>query len=495
MPAYSHDSRLAEQKLFIGGDYADARSEERFESLNPSTNRPICAVQTAAPADIERAIAAAERAFAIWSKTPALDRARVLRRAVEILRARNDELADLETLDTGKPIGETRTVDVATGADVLEYYAGLAPALHGDYFDFPPDAFAAVRREPLGVCAGIGAWNYPLQIALWKSAPALACGNTMVFKPAETTPLTALKLAEIYREAGLPDGGFNVLQGGAAVGRALVRHPKIAKVSLTGEAATGMLVMADAAPTLKRVTLELGGKSPLIICADADLESAVSAALVGNFFSAGQVCSNGTRVFVESPCYEEFLARVAPRTAAMTVGDPFDARTQVGPLASRVHLGKVLEYAADARRSAARLIAGGETPPLPPPLADGNFIAPAVFADCDDSMRFVKEEIFGPLMAVLRFDGDAEVLARANATDYGLSGAVFTRDFARAHRIANGVAAGNVWINDYGPTPPEVPFGGVKHSGFGRENGLQTIEHYTRLKTIYANLARVAPYY
>jgi betaine-aldehyde dehydrogenase len=495
MTAYSHDSKLAEQKLFIGGDYADATSEDSFDAVNPATNRAICAVQTAAAADIDRAIDAAHHAFLSWSQTPAMARARVLRRAVEILRTRNDELADLETLDTGKPVSETRAVDVATGADVLEYYAGLAPAVHGEYFDFPPSAFAAVRREPLGVCAGIGAWNYPLQIALWKSAPALACGNTMVFKPAEVTPLSALKLAEIYREAGLPDGAFNVVQGGGDAGRYLVRHPKIAKVSLTGEAATGKIVMADAASTLKHITLELGGKSPLIICADADLESAVSAALVANFFSNGQVCSNGTRVFVEAPVYEEFLARAAPRAQQMKIGDPFDGETQIGPLASREHLSKVLGYANDAMQSAARRIAGGEPPQMPPPLADGNFIAPAIFADCTDDMRFVKEEIFGPLMAVLRFESDDEALARANATDYGLSGAVFTANFARAHRIANGINAGNVWINDYGPTPPEVPFGGVKHSGLGRENGLQTIEHYTRLKTIYANLGKFPPYY
>lgn len=487
-------TRLAEQGLFINGSAAEATSGETFETVNPATNRPICAVQQASAADVDRAVEAARKAFAAWSRTPAAERARILLRAAEIARARNTELAMLETLDTGKVIAETTAVDIVTGAEVLEYFAGVAPTIHGDHVDHPPDGFAIVRREPLGVCAGIGAWNYPIQIAMWKSAPALACGNTMVFKPAEVTPLTALRLAEIYAEAGLPEGVFNVVQGDGRVGAMLSRHPGIAKVSLTGEATTGKVVMADAATTLKHVTFELGGKSPLIVYADADMESAVSAALTANFYSTGQVCSNATRVFVEESCKDEFLGAVRERTARLRVGDPFDPASQVGPLISREHLGKVMGYLEQAFSSAATHVVGGARPE-DPSLAEGNYVTPAVFADCTDDMPFVREEVFGPVMSVLTFRDTDEVVARANDTLYGLSGGVFTADFARAHRVANALQAGSVWINDYNTLPAEVPFGGYKHSGIGRENGLQAVEAYTQTKMIYANLGKHAgPY-
>ncbi|MGI9297207.1 MAG: betaine-aldehyde dehydrogenase [Gammaproteobacteria bacterium] len=491
---YRPDSELPVQKLFIDGAFADASSGATFADINPANNRKICEVQQAAKRDVDLAVAAARRVQPLWAETPARERAKILLRAAELLRAKNDELAELETLDTGKAIVETRAVDVITGAEVLEFYAGIAPAIHGDYVDHPPSAFSLVRREPLGVCAGVGAWNYPIQIALWKSAPALACGNAMVFKPAELTPLTAGRLAEIYAEAGLPPGVFNVVQGDGETGRMLSLHPGVDKISLTGAAETGKRVMADAATTLKHVTFELGGKSPLLIFADCDLEGAVSAALMANFFSTGQVCSNGTRVFVERAVVDEFLAAIKARTENIRLGCPFDLRTQAGPLISREHLQKVEGYMRDAFDSSARHIAGGRRP-QDDSLADGNYIRPAVFADCADDMRFVREEVFGPLMAVLTFDGEDEAVRRANATDYGLSAGVFSRDFARAHRVSRRLQAGMVWINDYNITPPEVPFGGVKHSGLGRENGLRTVEHYTQLKTIYANLARVEPYY
>ena len=493
-PAIGPDSRLPEQKLFIDGTPKDATSGDTFATVNPATNRKICDVQQAAQRDVDEAVAAARRAQPQWAATPARERAKILLRAAELLRAENDSLAALETLDTGKAIAETRAVDIITGAEVLEYYAGIAPAIHGDHIDHPPAAFSLVRREPLGVCAGIGAWNYPIQIAMWKSAPALACGNTMVFKPAELTPLTAFRLAELYAEAGLPPGVFNVVQGDATVGRMLSLHPGIDKISLTGEAETGKRVMADAATTLKHITFELGGKSPLLIFADCQMEDAVSAALMANFFSSGQVCSNGTRVFVERTARDAFLAAVKPRTESLRLGCPFNPQTQVGPLMSRPHLQKVDGYMQDAFASAALHIAGGH-PPADKSLADGNYLHPAVFADCEDDMRFVREEVFGPLMSVLVFDDEDEAVRRANATDYGLSAGVFTGNFARAHRVSQQLQAGMVWINDYNITPPEVPFGGVKHSGVGRENGRHTIQHYTQLKTIYANLGRVEPYF
>jgi betaine-aldehyde dehydrogenase len=488
------DTTLPTQQLWINGGYVDATSGETFTTINPATNRVIAEVQQAGQDDVDRAVAAARKGFAVWSQMPPMERTRIMLRAVAILRERNDELAHLETLDTGKPLSETTTEDVVTGADVVEFYAGLVSSLHGQHFDFPPSAFAIIRREPLGVCAGIGAWNYPIQIAMWKSAPALACGNAFVFKPAELTPLTALKLAEIYHEAGLPPGVFNVVQGDGRVGQMLSRHPGIDKISLTGEVGTGKKVMADAASTLKEVTLELGGKSPIIVFDDADLDSAVNAALVANFYSAGEVCSNGTRVFVHRGIYEAFVEQLGPRAEAMKVGDPFDPEVVVGPLISADHHAKVMGYMDIANASGARRLCGGEVP-ADAALADGNYVTPAIFADCEDDMTFVKEEVFGPLMAVLVFDDEEEVLRRANDTHYGLSGAVFTSDFARAHRVANRIEAGSVWINDYNALPPSIPFGGYKQSGLGRENGLTTLEHFTQHKTIYANMDSFPAYY
>jgi betaine-aldehyde dehydrogenase len=423
-----------------------------------------------------------------------LERGRVMKRAADLLRARNAELARLETLDTGKPIQETSVVDVISGADCLDYFAGLAGGLAGEHIDLGPSAMGYTRREPLGIVAGIGAWNYPIQIACWKSAPALACGNAMIFKPAELTPLTAAKLAEIYTEAGLPDGVFNVVQGMADTGRMLTRHPQIAKVSLTGEVGTGKAVMADAAPTLKHVTLELGGKSPLIVFEDADLDDAVSGALLANFYSAGEVCSNGTRVFVHRAVKDAFLAKLKARVERMVVGDPLDPKTQVGALISQDHMAKVLGYIERGREEGAKVLVGGGRV-TDGALARGWFVAPTVFDGCDDDMAIVREEIFGPVMTVLSFAGEDEVIQRANATEYGLAAGIFTRDLARGHRVIARLEAGTCWINHYNVTPIELPFGGVKRSGLGRENGKAAIEHYSQLKSVYVGLAPVqAPY-
>ena len=490
---YGPGSTLPLQGLFINGKLSEATSDETFVTMNPATNKAICEVQQASSADADRAVKAARDAQEKWSKTPARERSKILLRAAEMLRTQNDELAELETLDTGKAISETRSVDVITGAEVLEYYAGVSPGICGRHIDHPPNAFSMVRREPLGVCAGIGAWNYPIQIALWKSAPALACGNTMVFKPAELTPLTALSLARVYAEAGLPEGVFNVIQGDGRAGQLLSRHPGVDKISLTGEAETGKRVMSDASSSLKHITFELGGKSPLLIFADCDMESAVSASLMANFFSSGQVCSNGTRVFVERSARDEFVKAVGERASSLRLGCPFDMETQVGPLVSREHMEKVLGYMRSAKESSASHITGGHVPEGE--LSSGNYVHPAVFADCEDDMLFVREEVFGPLMSVLVFDEEEEALRRANNTDFGLAAGVFCADFSRAHRIAQQLQAGMVWINDYNITPPEAPFGGTKHSGIGRENGLDAISHYTQTKTIYANLGEVEPVY
>jgi betaine-aldehyde dehydrogenase len=472
----------------------DAHGAATFSSINPATGEVLAHIRIDGAAQVDAAVARAQQAQVMWAATPGAARGRVLRRAAEMLRARNDELALLETRDTGKPIQETTVVDVVSGAECLEYFASLAASLAGEHIDLGPQAFGYTRREPLGVVAGIGAWNYPLQIACWKSAPALACGNAMIFKPAELTPLSAVKLLEVFTAAGLPEGVFQIVQGGADTGRFLSRHPGISKVSLTGEVGTGKAVMADAAASLKYVTLELGGKSPLIVFDDAKLENAVAGALIGNFYSAGEVCSNGTRVFVQRRIKAAFLERLRARTSALIIGDPLDPRTQVGALISEVHMQRVLAYIARGRAEGAQLLVGGERVTAGD-LANGFFVAPAVFDACHDDMTIVREEIFGPVMSVLEFDDEEEVIERANATEFGLAAAVFTNDLTRAHRVIARLQAGTCWINHYNITPIELPFGGVKMSGLGRENGRAAIEHYTQLKSVYVALGDVeSPY-
>jgi betaine-aldehyde dehydrogenase len=467
---------------------------ERFATVNPATGAVIAHRRVAGAAEVEAAVAAARQGQALWAATSAVERARVLRRAAALLRARNDELAELETRDTGKPLQETRVVDVVSGADCLEYFAALAQSVAGEHIDLGPLAFAYTRREPLGLIAGIGAWNYPLQIACWKSAPALAFGNAMIFKPAELTPLTAEKLEEIYLEAGVPAGVFQVVQGFADTGRLLTRHPEIRKVSLTGEVGTGKAVMRDAAQSLKSVTLELGGKSPLIVFDDAKLDNAVAAAMLANFYSAGQVCSNGTRVFIQRGVKAAFLERLVARVRALRIGDPLDPATQVGALISREHMEKVLSYVARGRAEGAQLLVGG-TRVTDGDLANGAFVAPAVFDACRDDMSIVREEIFGPVMSVLEFEHEDEVVERANATEFGLAAGVFTNDLTRAHRVIARLQAGTCWINHYNVTPVELPFGGYKQSGLGRENGKAALEHYTQLKSVYVALGDVdSPY-
>lgn len=479
-------------EAWIGGR-PFATDGETFDTINPATGERLRQVRIADRQVVEAAVKAAREGFAVWSAMTGADRGRILVKAAELLRARNHELARLESLDTGKPIQETEAVDILSGADCLEYFGGLAASLGGEHIDLG-SAFVYTRREPLGICAGIGAWNYPMQIACWKSAPALACGNVMIFKPAELTPLTAMKLAEILAEAGLPAGVFNVVNGFAETGQLLTRHPEIAKVSLTGEVGTGIKVMTDAAASLKHVTLELGGKSPLIVFEDAHLENAVSGAMLGNFYSAGEVCSNGTRVFVQRQLYDAFLERLVERTRKLKVGDPLDAATQIGALVSEEHLNKVLGYIEKGKAEGAEIAIGGKRL-TSGPLARGAFVEPTVFTSCRDEMTVVREEIFGPVMAVLPFDEEEEVIARANATPYGLAAGVFTRDLARAHRTIARLQAGTCWINTYNITPIEMPFGGMKLSGIGRENGKAAIEHYTQLKSVYVELGDVeSPY-
>ena len=489
-------SKMSEVKLYIHGEFQIGRGA-KFTTHNPAKNQELAVVHTANASDVDLAVSSAQQGFAQWSTYTGAQRAKILLQAAKLLRERVQSLAELESLDTGKPISETTAVDIPSAADVLEYYAGLAPSLHGEHFDLG-SSFAYTRREPLGIVAGIGAWNYPLQIACWKAAPALACGNAMIFKPSEQTPLTTSMLAQIFTEAGLPKGVFNVVQGAGETGNALCIHPKIAKLSLTGSVRTGQAVMAATAQTLKHVTLELGGKSPLIIFEDAKLDQAVSASLLANFYSAGEICSNGTRVFVHRSLHEKFLEKLIARTAQIRLGDPLDPKTQMGTLISRAHMEKVLHYIDLGNKEGANLLCGGKKHVFAKEQAElnsGFFVEPTVFSECKDHMTIVREEIFGPVMSVLSFDSEEEVLARANNTEFGLAAGVFTQDIQRAHRMVAKLQAGTCWINNYNITPVEVPFGGVKKSGIGRENSLTTLNHYTQLKSVYVEMGDVqSPY-
>lgn len=487
----------AKAGIFFNGRAAFGKGPV-FETSNPATGEVLAEVTSASPADVEEAVDAAARAFPAWRAKTGTERGRVLKRAADLLRERLESFAELETRDAGKPISESRAVDVPSAADCLEYFAGIVAGLSGRHVGLGANAFGYTRREPLGVCAAIGAWNYPLQIACWKLAPALAAGNTMVFKPSEMTPLSALRLAELLMEAGLPAGVFNVVQGKGEVGRQLAEHPGVAKISLTGSVPTGKAVMKAAAGTLKQATMELGGKSPLVIFDDCPLEQAVRAALLANFFTQGEVCSNGTRVFVHEGIYDAFCEEAARRASLIRIGDPMDPATQMGALISGRHLENVLSYVGAGKSEGALLLCGGERPEWgggQAHLGPGNFITPAVFRDCADDMRIVREEIFGPVMTVLKFRGEDEVVARANASDFGLSAGVFTRDISRAHRVIAALDAGTCWINNYNVTPIELPFGGVKQSGLGRENGVEALEHYTRVKSVYVELGDIpAPF-
>ncbi|MGG5574321.1 betaine-aldehyde dehydrogenase [Vibrio diazotrophicus] len=478
---------MEKASLYIDGRYQQASSGETFISYNPATGEPLATLGQANEQDVQAAVDSAKRGFAVWSTMTAVERSRILLKAVTILRERNDELALLEVLDTGKPIQEANCVDIVTGADVIEYFAGLVPALQGEQQSLSESQFFYTRKEPLGICAGIGAWNYPIQIAMWKSAPALAAGNAMIFKPSEETPLTALKLAEIFTEAGVPDGVFNVVQGDGRVGQMLTAHPDIAKVSFTGETGTGKAVMSASAQSLKSVTMELGGKSPLIIFDDAKLDQAVSGAMTANFYTQGEVCTNGTRVFVHENIYGDFIAQLKTRTERLIVGDPQDPQTQIGALISKEHLSKVLEAIESAKSSGATLLTGGYRV-TEGDLAKGNFVAPTVFVDCQDDMDFVQKEIFGPVMAVIKFSDEDEVIQRANNTDYGLAAGVFTQNISRAHRVIHQLQAGICWINTWGDSPAPMPVGGYKLSGVGRENGIETLSHYTQTKSILIEL-------
>ncbi|NOC46933.1 betaine-aldehyde dehydrogenase [Ruegeria sp. HKCCD7559] len=475
---------------FIDGEYVEDTNGAAIEVIYPATGEVIARLHSATPAIVEQALNSAKNAQAAWAALSGTERGRILRRASDIMRERNYDLSVLETHDTGKPIQETTVADATSGADALEYFGGLAASLTGEHIPLGGGDFVYTIREALGVCVGIGAWNYPTQIACWKGAPALACGNTMVFKPSETTPLSGLKVAEILVEAGAPKGVYNVIQGYGDVGASLVTDPRVAKVSLTGSVPTGRKVYAAAADGMKHVTMELGGKSPMIVFDDADIENAVSGAILGNFYSSGQVCSNGTRVFVQKGIKEAFLKRLSERLDHAKIGDPMDEDVSFGPMVSENQMNIALGYIEKGKAEGARLVYGGERIER-----DGYFVQPTVFADVTDNMTIAREEIFGPVMSVLDFETEEEVMARANDTEFGLAAGVFTNDLTRAHRIVAGFEAGTCYINTYNLAPVEAPFGGSKMSGVGRENSKLAINHFSEMKTVYVSMNDVeAPY-
>ena len=479
-----------EASHFVNGRYVEDTGGAVIDVVYPATGEVIARVHEATAAVIEEAIVSGRAAQAEWAKLSGTERGRVLRRAADIMRERNRALSVLETWDTGKPLQETLVADATSGADALEYFGGLAGSLTGEHIPLPGGDWAYTVREPLGLCVGIGAWNYPTQIACWKGAPALACGNAMIFKPSEVTPLCALKVAEILVEAGAPAGLYNVIQGRGAVGGALVSDPRVAKVSLTGSVPTGKKVYAAAAQGMKHVTMELGGKSPMLVFDDASVEDAVSGAILGNFYSSGQICSNGTRVFVQTGVKEAFLTRLEERLQGVVMGDPMDEATNYGPMVSEAQLQIALGYVAKGVEEGARLVCGGARAEGP-----GCFLEPTVFADVTDEMTIAREEIFGPVMSVLEFDDEDEVVARANATEFGLSAGVYTSDLTRAHRVIGRLEAGSCFINSYNDAPVEVPFGGVKASGVGRENSKEAIAHYSQVKSVYVRMgATEAPF-
>ncbi|KAF2843430.1 betaine aldehyde dehydrogenase [Patellaria atrata CBS 101060] len=483
--------------LYFGGQPQQPISRTTFKTIDPSTNSPLAVLTESSQSDIDRAISSAAEAFPKWAATPAAERARILQKAALIIRERNDELARVETHDTGKPFSETSTVDVVTGADVLEYFANLVGSggLNGETSVLREDAWVYTKKEPLGVCVGIGAWNYPIQIALWKSAPCLTAGNTMIYKPSEVTPLHGQYLAEIYTQAGVPPGVFNIVQGGPSVGTYLTTHPTVAKVSFTGQVSTGKKVAGCAAGSMKYVTMELGGKSPLLVLDDADVETAVEGAMMANFFSTGQVCTNGTRVLIQKAMKPEFEELLLEKLQNVRVGSLMNPNTNFGPLVSETHYQKVRGYIKHGIEvDKAKLLYGGlEAPEFPSgtdeKLKQGFWVRPTIFTNCRDDMRIVKEEIFGPVMCILTYDTLEEAIRRANDTELGLAAGVFTKDLNKAHRMVAKLEAGITWINGWGESPAEMSVGGWKMSGVGVENGKRGIEAWVRNKSTLIDMS------
>ena len=478
-------------KLLIGGEWVESASGKRFPTINPATAEALTDIAEGGAADVDRAVAAARKAFeasgkGAWRSLSASERGRLLWKLADLIEKNIEELAELETLDNGKPIFESRYVDMPMVADVFRYYAGWATKIQGETVNTFESAFTYTLRESVGVVGAIVAWNFPLLLASWKLGPALACGCTVVLKPAEQTPLTALRFGELCQEAGLPAGVVNIVTGGPEAGAALVRHPGVDKVAFTGSTAVGKEIMRSAADSLKRITLELGGKSPNIVFADSDLDSAVKGAINGIFYGKGEVCCAGSRLFVESKVQEEFLGKLVERAKKLQPGDPLDPKTRLGAIVSQEQMKQILGYIEAGQKEGAQLLAGGKRAAVNGDK--GYFVEPTVFGAVKNEMKIAQEEIFGPVLAALSFDDIEQVAALANQNVYGLAAAVWTRDLKKAHALSRRLKAGTVWINTYGLMDAALPFGGFKQSGFGRELGAHAIEHYTELKTVWLSL-------
>jgi acyl-CoA reductase-like NAD-dependent aldehyde dehydrogenase len=476
-------------KLFIGGKWMDSASGKTFSTINPATGEVLAQIAEGDERDVDAAVRAARKAFdsGPWAEMSASDRGRLLWKIGDLIDKYNEELGTLETLDNGKPIFESRQVDMPMVAEVFRYYAGWATKIHGETVPVRGPFLNYTLREPLGVVAAIVPWNFPLLLASWKLAPALATGNTVVLKPASWTPLTALRFGEICQEAGLPDGVVNIITGpGSGMGKALVQHRGVDKIALTGETKTGQEVLRNSADTLKRVTLELGGKSPNIVLADADLEAAVRGATTGIFYGKGEVCAAGSRLFVEKKIHDEFMQKLVDRTKKLLPGDPLDPKTRFGALVSERQMNTVLGYIEKGKSEGAQLVAGGSRARVG--QGKGFFVEPTVFDGVKSHMTIAREEIFGPVLATIEFGDVAEAVREANSSPYGLAAAVWTRDIAKAHRVARMLQAGTVWINTYNNYDPAAAFGGYKMSGYGRELSMHALEHYTQVKSVWVNL-------
>lgn len=475
--------KVADQKMFINGEWVNSVSGKTFETVNPATGEVVCRVAEGDKADIDLAVKAARKAFESgpWAKMTPADRGRLLNKLADAVEQHKDELAALESLDNGKPITDARTADLPLTIQCYRYYAGWADKIYGQTIPFSPDYFCYTRHEPVGVVGQIIPWNFPLLMQAWKWGPALACGNTVVLKPAEQTPLTALRVARLAQEVGFPNGVINVVPGyGPTAGAALASHLDVDKIAFTGETTTGKLVMTAAAQSnLKRVSLELGGKSPNVVFADADLDAAIEGAYFGLFFNQGQCCCAGSRLFVEEKVYDEFVHKMVAKAKARKVGDPFDPATEQGPQVSQEQFDRVMGYIDAGRKDGAKMLLGGGRVGQ-----KGYFVEPTVFADVKDEMKIAKEEIFGPVMSILKFKDADEVIERGNRTFYGLAAAVWTKDISKAVRLANSLRAGTVWVNCFDVFDAAAPFGGFKMSGIGRELGQYALQLYTEVKTV-----------
>jgi aldehyde dehydrogenase (NAD+) len=481
-------TKLSPGRLLIDGQWVE--TAKKFDTSNPATGEILTQVASATSDDVDRAVAAARRAFedrsGPWRKMSASERGRLIWRLADLLDKNIDEFAELESLDNGKPIFESRYVDMPMVIDVLRYYAGWATKIHGETTNTFETAFTYTLREPVGVVGMIVPWNFPLLLSSWKLGPALACGNTLVWKPASLTPLTALRFGELSVEAGVPAGVINIVTGNSEVGRTMVRHPGIDKIAFTGSTSVGKEIMRGAADTMKRITLELGGKSPNIVFADSDIDSAVKGAITGIFYGKGEVCNAGSRLFVESKVQDEFLEKLVARAKKMQPADPLDPKTRMGAIVSQEQMQTVLGYIETGKKEGAKLIAGGNRVSVDG--GKGFFIEPTIFGGVTNNMKIAQEEIFGPVLAALSFDDVDQVIAQANQNPYGLASAIWTRDVKKAHTVSRQLKAGTVWINTYGLMDAALPFGGYKSSGLGRELGMNAIEHYTETKTVWMNL-------